>query len=60
MIFSNYPQYFNFSPKFSKAFDQLSEVNFDGFSIYIYIYIMNLLMYNMTVGYMFRNKLATQ
>lgn len=59
MIFSNYPQYFNFSPKFSKAFDQLSEVNFDGFSIYIYIYIMNLLMYNMTVGYMFRNKLAT-
>lgn len=59
MIFSNYPQYFNFSPTFSKAFDQLSEVNFDGFSIYIYIYIMNLLMYNMTVGYMFRNKLAT-
>lgn len=57
MIFSNYPQYFNFSPKFSKAFDQLSEVNFDGFSIYIYK--MNLLMYNMTVGYMFRNKLAT-
>lgn len=57
MIFSNYPQYFNFSPTFSKAFDRLSEVNFDGFSIYIYK--MNLLMYNMTVGYMFRNKLAT-